>query len=169
MYLISLCMFFYECEIKLISLDKFSVDCELYLISVEWFGTWSVQPNMTFPFCIYFMHMVERMHNSTQDLPRLLEWGSPWIWIYIYIYIYIFRPIYTLGRDITCLLLAGLRGVKLWHFIKQCEIEEEIWCVVNNTTCCNRTNSVELILEEQRILSTINHLTYWNVTLHLPL
>ena len=90
-------------------------------------------------------------------------------YIYIYIYIYIFRPIYTLGRDITCLLLAGLRGVKLWHFIKQCEIEEEIWCVVNNTTCCNRTNSVELILEEQRILSTINHLTYWNVTLHLPL
>jgi hypothetical protein len=72
-------MFLYERELKLNPLDKFSVDLEFYLISIEWIGRWSVQPNLTFPLSIYFMHMVERI----QDLPRLLEWESP-EFIYIY-------------------------------------------------------------------------------------
>lgn len=73
----------YECEIKLNSLDKYSIDSyfRIYLISVEWFGRWSMQWNVTFPLCIYFMHLVERIHKSTQDLPCLLEWESPWIYI----------------------------------------------------------------------------------------
>ena len=73
----------YEYEIKLNSLDKFSVDSyiRIYLKSVEWFGRWSVQPDMTFPLCIYFMYLVERIYKSTLNLPCLLEWESPWIYI----------------------------------------------------------------------------------------
>jgi len=64
-----------------------------------------MQPNMTFPLCIYFMHLVERTHESTQDIPCLLEWEAP---EYI-----LFRCIYGLSRDISCLILMGLHGFKL--------------------------------------------------------
>jgi hypothetical protein len=86
MYLISLCMF-YMCiiwyEIKLNSLDKFSVDSHFrtYLVSVEWFGRWSVQPNLTFLLFIYFVCLVERIKKSRQDPSHLLEWECPWIYI----------------------------------------------------------------------------------------
>ena len=69
----------YECEIKLNSLDKFSVDShfKICLKSVEWFGRWSMQPNMTFPLCIYFMHLVERTHIKVHKI-FLIYWnGKP--------------------------------------------------------------------------------------------